>query len=325
MISVIIPVHNVEKYLDRCIQSVLNNTYRDLEIILVENGSTDHSLAICKKYEEQYVNTKLIVADCAGLSHARNLGLAYATGDFISFVDADDYVSPYLYETLLNCAIANNSDFVFCTCISGSDESYNFSVPTCIGPVPINVTTYLRNTYMQAQTIYSVVWNKLIRNSIARKFTFDESLKYFEDRNYSVKCVCASENICFINEAMYYYYRGNSSSICSSSNATDRMDQVFSLQKDLQFFQNNYPNEKAWSEFANACLLQNADFRIKRAKELNLMDQQAVLKPIIRDAAKRVRLSTHLSWKEKYRFLLEHDCPSLFHLLYGICKKVGLK
>ena len=178
---------------------------------------------------------------------------------------------------------------------------------------------------MQAQTIYSVVWNKLIRNSIARKFTFDESLKYFEDRNYSVKCVCASENICFINEAMYYYYRGNSSSICSSSNATDRMDQVFSLQKDLQFFQNNYPNEKAWSEFANACLLQNADFRIKRAKELNLMDQQAVLKPIIRDAAKRVRLSTHLSWKEKYRFLLEHDCPSLVHLLYGICKKVGLK
>ena len=55
------------------------------------------------------------------------------------------------------------------------------------------------------------------------------------------------------------------------------------------------------------------------------MDQQAVLKPMIRDAAKRVRLSTHLSWKEKYRFLLEHDCPSLFHLLYGICKKVGLK
>ena len=157
MISVIIPVHNVEKYLDRCIQSVLNNTYRDLEIILVENGSTDHSLAICKKYEEQYVNTKLIVADCAGLSHARNLGLAYATGDFISFVDADDYVSPYLYETLFNCATANNSDFVFCTCISGSEENYNFSVPTCIGPVPINVTSYLRNTDMQAQTMYSVV------------------------------------------------------------------------------------------------------------------------------------------------------------------------
>lgn len=325
MISVIIPVHNTEKYLDRCLNSVLSNTYEDLEIILVENGSTDHSLTICRKYEEQYGNIRVIVADCAGVSHARNLGLACATGDYITFVDSDDYISPYMYETLLNCAIDNDFDIIFCSCVSGADEAFAFSVPAHVHPINMDKTVYLHNAYMQSQTIYSVVWNKLIRRSIAQQFLYDESLKYVEDRNYSVRCVCSSNRIGFVNEAMYYYYRGNTSSICSSSAVADRMDQIYSLQKDLQFFREYYPAQKLWIEFVNACLLQNADFRIKRAEELNLSDQQAELRPIIQDAAAQVRHAKYIPKKEKYRFLLEHYCPALVNFAYRICKKVGLK
>ena len=123
MISVIIPVHNVEKYLSRCLDSVLANTYKDLEIILVENGSTDNSLKICRKFEKRYNNIKVIISTTTGLSHARNIGIDYASGDYIAFLDSDDYVSPNCYETLMNLSKRTGSDFTFCNFIMGNEES----------------------------------------------------------------------------------------------------------------------------------------------------------------------------------------------------------
>lgn len=105
MISVIVPVYNGEKTLQRCVDSIIKSTVKDIEIILVENGSTDQTLKICQAYSNQYENIKTIVADVKGLSHARNLGMNAAKGDWIAFVDADDYISPVMYERFLQKAI----------------------------------------------------------------------------------------------------------------------------------------------------------------------------------------------------------------------------
>ena len=94
IISVIIPVYNVEKYLSRCIESVLNQTYRNLEIIIVDDGSTDDSLNICRRYEKKDKRIKVIHQDNGGLSSARNKGLMNSTGEYISFVDSDDWLHP---------------------------------------------------------------------------------------------------------------------------------------------------------------------------------------------------------------------------------------
>ena len=98
MISVIVPVHNGEKTLGKCVDSILHSTVADIEIILVENGSTDRTLEICQEYSNSHKNVKTIVADVSGLSHARNLGMDAAKGSWIAFVDADDYISPVMYE-----------------------------------------------------------------------------------------------------------------------------------------------------------------------------------------------------------------------------------
>ena len=104
MISVIVPVHNGEKTLRKCVDSILHSTVADIEIILVENGSTDRTLEICQGYSNSHQNVKTIVADVTGLSHARNLGMDAAKGSWIAFVDADDYISPVMYEYFLQKA-----------------------------------------------------------------------------------------------------------------------------------------------------------------------------------------------------------------------------
>ena len=104
-ISVVIPIYNVEKYIERCIDSVLNQTYMNLEIILVDDGSPDRCGEICDNYAQIDKRIRVIHKENGGLSSARNAGLRIATGDYISFVDSDDWIEPHMYETLLKNAI----------------------------------------------------------------------------------------------------------------------------------------------------------------------------------------------------------------------------
>ena len=114
LISVIVPVYNVEKYLRRCIDSILAQTYTNLEIILVDDGSPDNCPAICDEYAEKDSRIKVIHQQNGGLSAARNAGLDIATGDYIGFVDSDDYISFEMYEKLLNILMESNSDLSIC-------------------------------------------------------------------------------------------------------------------------------------------------------------------------------------------------------------------
>lgn len=110
MISVIVPVYNVEKYLDKCLQSLLDQTYKDLEVIMVDDGSKDNSGKICDKYAKQYENFKAIHKKNAGLGMARNTGMEYMTGEYVTFLDSDDYLDPDCIEKLYKSLLKNNVD-----------------------------------------------------------------------------------------------------------------------------------------------------------------------------------------------------------------------
>ena len=116
MISVIIPIYNVEKYLCRCLDSIISQSYKDLEIILVDDGSPDNSPSICDSYARNDNRIKVIHKTNGGLSAARNTGLKYAMGDFISFIDSDDYIEPKMYEILFNLITKFDSDISMCGC-----------------------------------------------------------------------------------------------------------------------------------------------------------------------------------------------------------------
>lgn len=114
LISVIIPVYNVEKYLHRCLDSVIEQTYKNLEVILIDDGSTDHSGEICDDYAAKDVRIHVIHQENQGVSAARNKGLDTAKGEYIAFVDSDDYILPEMYAKMLECIIENNVDFCVC-------------------------------------------------------------------------------------------------------------------------------------------------------------------------------------------------------------------
>ena len=113
-VSVIVPVYNVEEYLERCLDSLVNQTLKDIEIIIVNDGSTDGSKEIIQKYLNKYKNIVYLEKENGGLSSARNYGIPYAKGEYIGFVDSDDYVEITMYENMYNKAIEEKSDMVEC-------------------------------------------------------------------------------------------------------------------------------------------------------------------------------------------------------------------
>lgn len=125
LISVIVPVYNAEKFLDRCINSIQNNTYKNLQIILVDDGSVDNSGKICDEYSRKDNRITVIHKKNAGTAAARNDALDIAKGDYIAFCDNDDYISPYFYETLLNALKETGADVVVSEMTRDSDFSFN--------------------------------------------------------------------------------------------------------------------------------------------------------------------------------------------------------
>ncbi len=113
-VSIIVPIYNSEKNLDRCVNSILRQSYKNLELILINDGSTDSSLDICNNFRKLNENIIVIDQKNMGVSAARNIGLRYATGDLIQFVDSDDYIDSDMTESLVNCIRENNADLVIC-------------------------------------------------------------------------------------------------------------------------------------------------------------------------------------------------------------------
>ena len=312
MISVIVPVHNGEKTLKKCVDSILHSTVADIEIILVENGSTDRTLEICQEYSNGYQNVRTIVADVTGLSHARNLGMDAAKGDWIAFVDADDYISPVMYERFFTKAIEDQDDLVFGDIVVGAANEFDWDTGKSVNK-NVSVREYCWNLFCVAQYTYSIVMNKLFSAELVKGFRFDETLRYAEDREFIFRVLSHVRSIGCVASPVYYYYQGNPTCISKSSGIESRIDQVRSLQKCLTFADTEFYSCPEYGEYVAACLLQNADFRRRRALECGLTSQAEELLPVIEYAARRVRDAKCLGRKTKLRFLLEHDSPVLFN------------
>lgn len=320
MISVIVPVYNGVKTLQRCIDSIIESTVKDIEIILVENGSTDQTLKICQAYSDQYENIKTIVADVKGLSHARNLGMNAAKGDWIAFVDADDYISPVMYERFLRKAAEQHSDFVFGNIVLGRAEKFEWGIDNGIDR-NISVNEYCWNLFCVAQYKYSIVMNKLFSAELVKDFRFDETLRYTEDREFVFRVLSRVSSIGYIESPVYYYYQGNLECISKSSNIAIRIDQVHSLQKCLAFADAMFSARPQYGDYIATCLLQNADFRKRKAEEYGLTSQVEELNSIIEATIGRIRRARYLDARTKFKFLLEHDAPWLFHIIVKIMGK----
>lgn len=308
MISVIVPVHNGSHYIERCIDSIAKSSYEHIEIIVVENGSTDSSYEICKKLSENDGRIRLFSTEQCGVSNARNIGIDNAYGDWISFVDADDYISPVMLQQLMETTLEYSADLVFCDLIHGNEEFFDFSEIGCSRDCIKNakimtLDSFFCETYLRAQYKYSVVFNKLFNRRTLGEIRFNRDLCYIEDRNFVIQYALNCKKIISIPDKLYYYYR-NENSISNSADQQQRMGQVYATLSDIDVLKHRGA-KPLYCDFVFANLLQLADFRMRQAKKFQCQGIQKELLPIISDAKASV-FRGKLKIKDKIRFLGEH-------------------
>lgn len=240
LISVIIPVYNVEKYLEKCIKSVINQTYTNLEIILVDDGSTDNSGNFCDIYAKKDSRIVVLHKQNGGLSDARNNGIEIATGQFITFVDGDDYVDHMIISQLYESIKKYDCEIATCRyrCIWENTEEQNISIEPETISLPLDAETALKNMLYQKYTTNSA-WCKLYDLKLFSNIRYPVGHNY-EDLGTTYKLFAKSDRV-VLNNFVGYFYLQRDKSIMRSKFDAKRIDGLMFAKKQLEFIDNHYP------------------------------------------------------------------------------------
>lgn len=206
LISVIVPVYKTdEPSLRRSIESVLAQTYTCLELILVDDGSPDNSGDICEEYKLKDKRICVIHQNNEGVSSARNTGLSIARGEYISFVDSDDYVDSNYLETLLYVLQNEKSDIAICCCYSNKDKCDNEEMVTisCNRSKALDVLSYNKHIFYNCET--NCVWGKLYTRDTIKSIRFDEKMCIAEDYIFNYFATSNARNVTYLNKQLYHY------------------------------------------------------------------------------------------------------------------------
>lgn len=315
-ISIIIPIYNCVDYLNRCLNSIINNTYKNLEIICINDGSTDNCLSVLKEFASRDKRFVIIDQKNAGVSQARNVGLLKASGDYISFIDADDYIHAQYFEFLLNAIQENNADIAVSnykvTYTSENNSALHEQVPA------FNQLNY--SHLRPPHTLRSYIWGKLYKKSLLDNRYFDSNLKLYEDKDFAISLLCdfSSLKIVATSLPLYYYYMRENS-------ATKIFDNMFALQSL------NHMLTKA-KEQKNNTLFYDEIFRHSMSIYENEFHQSNRASETLKKAKDLMYLSylelkksPYFDIKHKFIYSILSHFPFIYHIVYSIYKKTRRK
>lgn len=238
-ISVIIPVYEVELYIDRCVESVIDQTYTNLEIILVDDGSTDNCPAICDEWAKQDKRIKVIHKANGGLSEARNFGMDIATGELIGFVDSDDWISSDMYQRLYSNMVENHSDISVCGVEMVWEEKKSNISLTSQGNYALNQHEAME-ALIRESILKQPVWGKLYKREILRDIRFPVG-RYHEDVFWSYQVIGNANKVSVFDTPCYYYFQ-HKSSIMGNRYSIKRLDALDAKCERLAFLQLRFPD-----------------------------------------------------------------------------------
>lgn len=303
-ISVIIPVYNTAPYLKRCLDSVLGSTYRNLEVICVNDGSTDESLSILEHYQELDDRIVVINQNNRGLSAARNTGMAKATGEFLSFVDSDDWVHPQMFELLRN---AMDEDVTMAAC--ANKEVYHQEPMELLDAVPpVRIYSSLREAYHKDfPTVYRCVWAHLYRTAIVIGRYFEEST-FLEDTIFNLMLEKKPGKCAVVEESLYFYFQRDTSLIHTASlekyfEAAQQMMQLVKKENSIcQGVIYEYAIKKAFAFRYEFMFVEEHNQAAKAAREC------------IREALNEMRRNRLISNKKIVAYTIMNDFPILYRI-----------
>lgn len=245
-VSVIIPVYNVEKYLERCLKSVVEQSLKDIEIIVVNDGSTDGSGAICEKFAKSDNRIKIINQKNKGIGSARNTGMKSASGEYIGFVDSDDWIDSDFFEKLYDTAQEYGADIAYADFIRKG--KYKHKIRMGIREKKVSVDIYDKMKHCRNLTL-GCVWNKIYKRDLIESngLSFPEG-RLFEDGIFSMQAIYYANRTVSVPDT-YYYYFVNPTSIVKSQKTQKKTDDVILCQHDILNFMRQKGIELEAGEF----------------------------------------------------------------------------
>ena len=242
LVTVVVPIYNVKNYLDNCVKSIVNQTYKNLEIVLVDDGSKDGSEYVCEKWKE--IDSRIITVHQknAGLSAARNTGINVSTGEYISFVDSDDVIHPRFIELLVLSLKEYEADIAVCSVKRVEvKEEYSFAEDIlCESTVVKNDEIWDRFYLADRKCDMNVAWNKIYRKELFETIRYPVG-RLHEDEATTYKLLFLSNVVSIVDAELYYYTKRNDS-ISNSKMTTKRCDDYLNAIKErLQFIKTNKP------------------------------------------------------------------------------------
>ena len=235
-LSIIVPVYGVEKYIDKCLNSLVKQSLKEIEIIVVNDGTKDNSQKIIDKYVKKYPDKiKSYIKENGGQGSARNYGLKKTTGEYIGYVDSDDFVEKDMYKKLYNKAKENNYDIVVCGNYNVSEDYQNKNIDAFIN----NYNTDLENIFFGKMA----VWNKIYKRDILikNKLEFKEKV-WYEDLAFTLKAIMNSNTFAFIDEPLYDYLIREGSTM-NNSNVQRNLEILDAFNDILSYIKHNKKEE----------------------------------------------------------------------------------
>ncbi len=297
-ISVVIPVYNVENYLEESVKSILNQTFLDFEILLIDDGSTDKSGTICDELATSDSRIRVFHKKNGGVSSARNVGLDNALGTFVAFCDPDDFIHPQMFEILHQCAINNNSEGIVC----------NFEYFSNINDIKIkNIELEHKYSSLNGKQAYEYiclpensnmlgcVWNKLYLKSSIGELRFDTSLSYGEDLCFVLTFLSTTKSIIVLDDIVLYYYFVRQDSAMRTLDSKKYLKLYYALLKTYEVAEQNMGLEVN-SYFGRVRILVDTF--------LNVQDEDFVkMRTFARRHFFKVIFAKNIGWKEKLIFI----------------------
>ena len=272
MISIIVPVYNIKSYLPKCIESILSQTFSDLEIVLVNDGSTDKSGDICEEYRKMDSRVVVVHKENGGLVSARKAGMRAARGEYIGYVDGDDWIEPDMYERMYQKLLDQNVDVVMCGRYEDTGEAqrevYHGIAEGRYGKEELLETVYPRmivgNTFFEWE-VFPGLWDKLFRRSCVEQFQYavDERITMGEDAACTYPCLLNANGIYVLHEC-FYHYRQTTSSMVKKIQDYEKERNEFhilyqSVNKHFERYAGIYDLRQQWKKYVLFLMLPRAD------------------------------------------------------------------
>ncbi|MCI6996806.1 MAG: glycosyltransferase [Eubacterium sp.] len=304
MISIIVPVYKVEDYLPKCIESLMNQTYQDIQIILVDDGSPDNCGVICDKYAAEDNRIVVIHQQNSGVSAARNAGLAVAIGEYIGFCDSDDYVSPNMYQCLLDNMTNSKAQIAICG-YDYVDETGKVTRPyRKRNPEVLIQQEIFRRFFDMPPTIRLCVWNKLFRRELFEGIQFRAGIKGAEDAEVLCEYLLRVNTAIFIHEPLYINCERQGSATRGGLKSDSVLPALDIYKEAWRKFEMISPeiNRHAQAYYMDACLLNYSVHCVEQKAENHQLVQ--IIKERIRKEFPSALYNMEIFWKTRIYYLL---------------------